>query len=229
MAVKTIITPWEVVKYSPAGRDYPTNQIALLIPVYEQQIGYECLGKTLYEWLLGDLNEVPADIAEWECGKSYAVDDLVLVSGVLFKSETDLNTSDPTSDGSDWVEHSRFDSECANLFWVNHLRAVLAWQVYLKSVIQTTMTTGANGLTVLAGAGSYGNQGFDTANRQQIDAYKTGLAETLAAMQDNMIRWMLEQTKTSSTCDVPFSSAPGCLSEFCAPQRHTVRRWGFKH
>jgi hypothetical protein len=223
--IRTIITPYEVVKHSPAGRDYPTDAIALLIPIVEQQYGNECLGETLYKWLVDNVNVYPADVVEWCAGTSYSIGDMVVRCGLLFESETDLNTTDPTGESPEWVEVKRFgDNDCANEFWEDHLRQVLAFKLYIRSLNTTTRTTGANGLTVLEGAGAYNNQGFKTASKADLNDYKTQLNTELEAAVANMIRW----AKNKGTCEMPINTMPGCVS-ICAPQSNQRRRWGFRY
>lgn len=229
MAAKAVITPFEVVKYSPAGRDYPTGEIARLIVPVEQEIGYDCLGETLYEWMLANLNQWSSDVQEWCEGEAYNEGDLVVRCDMLFKSLEDLNNSNPVDvENSEWEEVKRFgDSDCANELWEDHLRHIIALNVYMRSINTTTLTTGANGLTVLAGAGAYDGQGFLSAKKAEIDHYKTTIIAEIQTRKTAMERWA--KKKVLSTCDAPISTMPACSPGVCGPQSAQRRRWGFRY
>ena len=227
MATKVLITPFEVVRHSPAGRDYPTDGIAQLIPVFEQQYGHECLGDALYNWMLANANAYSEAALEWCSTSAYNIGDQVTKNGLLYESTTDMNTTDPLCEGAEWAEVQRFAIDCANELWEEHLRQIFAMHIFIKSLNRTTRTTGANGLTVLSGAGSYNNQGFTTADSQTLNDYKTQLNEDLRVMVLNMIRWA--QKQSDSTCGMPISTMPGCTAAACAPQSNQRRRWAFKH
>ena len=63
-----IITEYEVVRYSPAHRDFPIVHITPRIPLIQQQIGREKLGYEFYLALVDDLSDTPTG-AQWErCG-----------------------------------------------------------------------------------------------------------------------------------------------------------------
>ena len=219
-----------MVKYSPAGRDYPQDQIARLIPMIEEEIGYECLGETLYEWLLANLNEYPADAAEWCEGSHYSEGDKVIRCGLLYESLEDLNTTDPIGEESEWQEALRFgENDCANYLWENYLRGLLALNIYIRSLNPTTRTTGANGLTILAGSGAYDGQGFVTAKKDELSDYKAQLFVDANTIRRNMERWAMKRMAKAPVCEVPLNTMPGCQKGLCAPDSGSRRRWGFKH
>lgn len=232
MAVQTLITGFEVVVYSPAGRDYPTDKICPLIPGVETEFGYECLGETLYEWLKDNVVAVPGNAAEWQAGCSYDIDEVVTRNGWPFISLSDVNTCDPLSeeDPPVWAELSRFgDNECANELWEDYLRPILANKIFGRSLNFTTRKAGANGLVLLAGQGDYQSQGFRSGTKAELSDYKNDLNAELGTMVKNMERWAVKKVESNSTCTVPLSSMPACNPGLCRPTSNSVRRWGFKY
>jgi hypothetical protein len=232
MAVQTLITGFEVVAFSPAGRDYPTDKICPLIPQIEMEFGYECLGETLYDWMRANVTTTPTGTGEWQSGCSYDTGDYVTRQGWPFVSLADLNSCDPTNDDdpATWEEVERFGTNaCANEFWEDYLRPILANKIFSRSLNFTTRKAGANGLTMLEGGGSYQSQGFRSGNKGELSDYKKDLNAELDTMVSNMTRWANLKIKNDSTCTVPLSSMPGCNPGLCAQSSNSARRWGFKY
>lgn len=225
----TLITPYEVVLYSPAGKEYPTDWICKLIPAIEEEYGYECLGKTLYEWLQTNVAEVPEDVEEWNCGSAYGIGEYTIRNGCLFKSTVDVNQTDPIDDeAGDWEAAKRFgDNECANNFWELHLRGVLALKVFSRSVGVTTRKAGANGLTMLEGGGSFQNQGFKSAGKNDLSDYKNDLNKELETATRNMVRWVNRTVADTTDCTVPLSSMLLCQTNLCQPSSNNRHRFSF--
>ena len=231
MAIQTIITPYEVVKYSPAGRDYPQDKICLLIPQVEQQFGYECLGQTLYDWLKDNVSAYPADAVEWEDGTNYDLGAFVVVDGCLFESLIECNRNDPRDDpDGTWEQAKRFGTDdCANELWDDYLRPILALKIFNLSVNTTTRKAGANGLTMLEGGGNFGNQGFRSSTKGEMADYKNDLTSLVEIAVSNMVRWTRLRLISSATCTVPLTSIITCYDGLCKPTSASKRRWGFKN
>ena len=229
MAIITLITPYEVILNSPAGKDYPTDKICQLIPDIEQEFGYECLGETLYEWLLEHRSSYPSSAQEWVCGMNYEEGETVIRFGCVFESSTDMNNADPADDETEsWISPSRFDDDCANEFWADCLKRVLALKIYTASINITTRKAGANGLTVLEGGGAYAGQGFRTSSKSELSDYREDLNKQTETAVRNMERWIIKRVQSDQDCDVPFSTFPAC-NKLCAPDNPARRRWGFKY
>jgi len=212
-----LITPFEVLKYSPAGFDYPTSSFCELIPQIEQEFADECLGTTLYDYLVSKLTTYPSSVSEYDPNVSYSLDDLVIRNGCTFKSTANSNTTDPIVSGSDWTAFERFTDAGSNQLWTGYLRFLLALKVYDASLIFTTYRSGAGGLTVNQGDGS----GFRSANKAEIIQTSAKLDGQIKRTTDNMLRWL---TKNAETLGLPF---PVCLEGCETPSRHS-RRWGFR-
>ena len=228
MALQTLITSAEVVRDSPAGNGFPTDIICKEIANIEPDFGFECLGEVLYEWMFDNAVSVP-DATEWIQDSEYADGDYVVRNGCLFESLIGCNRNDPLNDpDGTWAAFKRFgENDCANEFWENHLRPVLALKVYAASLNYATRQTGANGLTVLSGTSEFGGQGFRSASKNELSDYKTDLLADIDRRTRNMMRWAKKTVDENTTCTVPLSEMLNC-NGFCKPQTNSVRRWGFR-
>lgn len=212
-----LITPFEVLKYSPAGFDYPTSSFCELIPQIEQEFARECLGETLYDYLVTKLAVYPSSVSEYDPNATYSLDDLVIRNGCTFKSTANGNTTDPIEPGSSWTAFERFTDAGANRLWEGYLRFLLALKVYQSSLIFTTFRSGAGGLTVNQGDGS-GTRG---ANKAELIHTSTNLDGQIKRTTDNMLKWL---DKNAETLGLP---VPECLAGCETPARHS-RRWAFR-
>lgn len=229
MAIQTAITAAEVRDNSPADRNYPLDNICLAIETVEQDFGYECLGATLYDWILQNANQYPETTCEWQCNKSYDEGDFVIRNGKLYESLANDTRSDPLVETTEWRLWRKFTSnDCANEMW-DYVVKALSPKVFSRSLGYTTRKAGTGGLTLLAGGEShFGNQGVRSANKAEISDYKTDLLADEEAALRNFRRWVANKTTSADTCNVPLSTIPNC-GRLCGVNTVQKRRWGFKN
>lgn len=213
-----LITAFEVLKYSPAGSDYPTRYFCDLIPQIEQEFARECLGQDLYDYFVSKLADYPTDAAEWDSTETYAADDTVIRNGCLFVSQVNSNTSDPLEDSVNWTAFERFTDSAVNDFWEDYLRRILALKVYMSSLIYTTWRSGAGGIVISAGD----NAGFRAANKAEISDIKTGIIAEIERTTKNMIVWLGD-----NGTDAGFPTALVCNQKCDTPGTRS-RRWAWK-
>lgn len=229
MGLQTIITAAEVQQGSPAGSGFPRDVICIEIPNIEPDFGYECLGEDLYEWLLDNMAAAPT-ASEWVSGVEYADGDFVVRNGCTFESLLNCNRNDPLDDpDGTWEAFKKFGTnDCANEFWDNHLKPVLALKIYAASLNYATRQTGANGLTTLAGVSEFGGQGFKSATKNELADYKTDLIADIDRRVRTMLRWAKKQVDAGTDCGgMPLNEMLNC-NGLCKPQTNSVRRWGFR-
>lgn len=231
MAAQTLITAAEVIQDSQAGNGFPTAVICKQIGLIEPDFGEECLGEDLYEWLLDNVEAVPDTVQEWVQDTEYADGDFVVRNGCIFESLLNCNRNDPLDDpDSTWSAFQRFGTnDCANEFWENYLRPVLALKIYAASLNYATRQTGANGVTVLVGASNFGDQGFRSASKAELSDYKTDLVADIERATRKMLRWAKKKVEAGlDDCGgMPLNEMLNC-NGLCAPQTNSVRRWGFQ-
>ena len=220
---RTIITALEVVKYSPAGRDYPLTHICDRIAMVEEDIGYRVLGSEFYDYLLANLSAAPAAVEEWKDCNEYSVDELVQINGCVFVSLIDNNRADPLDSVDAWVEYPKFTVNCLNNFWTTHFRKYLAYNVYAGSLNYTTNATGAGGLVVRVQGDINRQNTTRTANKTEMYTMTASLLSDADMLYSNMLRWLI-QNKTA--CKF------GCILGVDAPavKQHDRggRRWAFR-
>lgn len=213
-----LITPFEVLKYSPAGFDYPETSFCELIPQIEEELARECLGEELYDYLVSKLSTYPTTATEYDSSVVYSLDDLVIRNGCTFVSTANSNSTDPIEPNSDWTAYERFTDVGVNELWTKYLRFLLALKVYQASIVFTTFRAGAGGLTVNVGDSG----GSRSANKNEIVQVSEQLAGQIERTTANMVRWLEKNAVAKS---IPL---PECLSVCETPGRRS-RRWGFKY
>lgn len=218
-----LITAYEVLKYSPAGSDYPTATFCELIPQIEQEFARECLGTDLFNYLIGKLTPYPSNATEYDSAVSYNVDQVVIRNGCLFVSLTNANSTDPLSATGDWKQFDRFTDTNANSFWAAYLRRILALKVYMASLVYTTWRGGAGGITISEGDGAGSRSGFRAANKGELHDVKTSLIAEIERTTANMRIWIRDNGETAG-----FPSAFVC-GQFCETPGRRSRRWAWKN
>lgn len=221
-----MITAWEVKRFSPAGRDYPEVNICEAIPQVEEDFGYRCLGKELYEYLLTVLSTYPESAPEYDPDDEYDTDEVVVRHGCLYKSTVDCNRTDPVALDSEWTTVDRFAAACANELWVKYLRRILAFRVHQAVMVYDTQNSGAGGVTVNIGEGY--NTGSRAANEQEMARRQKRLEDDVNMTIENMYRWMQQKIDAQACTALPLQSATACWSAMCKSPQRGIRRWAFR-
>ena len=81
----SLLTPYEVIKYSPVRRDYPTAYICQLLEDIELKLMNECFGYDFYMLMIEDLI-VYSNVPKYTNGIMYQINDKVLLDGCIFIS-----------------------------------------------------------------------------------------------------------------------------------------------
>lgn len=225
-----LIAPIEVVWNSPAGRDYPLDQICLLGESAEEAFVESCLGCEMWEWLLENAEPWPDNVGEWCEGEEYADGDHVTFEGTLYRSLENANTESPAAGGGAWERPQRFgDIGCANELWEKYLKKAVAIAVFERTLPFSTARAGANGLTLLDNGSQFSGQIFRNGNQAEINSYLKGLESARAGIVAQMMRWANKKAKEGG-CQMPLSTVPGCgdTGAGCKAPGHG-RRFGFKY
>lgn len=219
----SLITPFEVLKYSPAGMAYPTNQFCELIPDIELELARECLTVELYEYLEARLAPYPTTAAEFDNCTAYNIGQKVIRNGCLFVSVINNNETDPLGETGAWTAFLRFTNVWAQKLWVEHLRRLIALKVYSASLLYSTWQTTGGGLTIQIGDGSGFAQGHRAANKGEIAHTHANLATDIERKTANMLYWI---KKNASVTGFPNSAV---CSDICQPTGRRSRRWMLKY
>lgn len=194
------LTETEVIKYSSAGKDFPTKPVCDCLDDVEETFINECLGTDLDEHLTGLLQSLPDNVAEWQDCNSYAAGDVVDRNGIYYEAAADYTSSDPLDENGDWAEYDRFTSECANQLWTRYLRKILALMVFKCAIPEATHRTGAGGLTVQG----QDPKGERAATGSEIARKQMDVQARIDSIMKNMRIWMAHEDREE--CDFPSSA-----------------------
>ena len=214
-----IITAFEAVKYSYAGRDYPTAGLCDLADQIEQEFAASCLGDDLYTYLNDELVPYPANVTEWDCNALYSAGQYAVYNGCTFESMKNANRTQPGVN-ADWQQLERFSASGANQLWGKYLRRILAQMVFAESLTVNTYKSGANGLTVTGAAYAQGD--VRSANKGELNEVKANVLRDIERTQANMLKWLDDNAET---LQIPWKT--NCGGAACMAKTHRSRRWNF--
>lgn len=216
-----LISPSEVVRYSPVDRNYPAATLCDLILQVEEAWFHDCLGDSMYEYLQSVLTEKPDGVKPWSSGKTYLENDVVLSNLCLFISTSDCNNTQPGEVGGFWEPLPKFTDDCANELWSKYVARILSFKVYSKSLIFTTYKSGSGGLTV----NETNSSGVRAGNYKEVGMTQKELLEQIEETVQNMIRWLRKKVKDTS-CSFP-SDIPSLECETgCEKPNSSGRKFG---
>lgn len=220
-----MITPFEVLKYSPAGFTYPTASFCEIIPQIEEAYGRECLGQEFWTFVISKKNQLPVGLAEWQAGITYTTGNKVIRYGCIFTSTATGNTSDPVYDATKWAIYPRFTDTGLENLWVKYLRRIFAIKVYLSSLPFTTYVSSSGGLTVNSGDHS----GFRTANKGEINDVKNALLKEIQTTEENMFQFLKTNgTFTGFDGQIGVGGNCGSISGCATAKARKGRRFAWK-
>lgn len=212
-----LTTEFEVLKYSPAGFNYPTKSFCILIPQIEQAFRRECLGDQLFDFLVTKLKPYPATFAEWDEAATYAIGDIVIRNLCTYESTANSNTTDPIEPGATWVQFERFDHAGSNELWELYLRQIFASKVYIATLPSATYQTGAGGLVVNNGD----NTGARAANKTELLGIINEQTDFVRMTVENMLEWLSDNATEKGLPSVNCSTG-------CETRTNRSRRFAFR-
>jgi hypothetical protein len=125
--MRSIITPWEVVKYNPVDQNLDPVLAGRFIKPVEEEASREWLGKDFYSAMLDDM-QVISVVNEYRSNVPYIVDDLVNYRGFTFKCIV-ANTGKLPADSGFWTQVNKFAIQAYNDLYYNYLREHLSTQI----------------------------------------------------------------------------------------------------
>jgi hypothetical protein len=202
MPQQTLISAWEVVKYSPESNKFPTAYVEPHIYHKEQQVAREYLGLDFWDLLLAD--KVDYGLVEnWDDTTTYASGDYVDYYGTVLESIQDDNTVDPVNDLANdyWIEAPKFETACYQSLWeVGGLRDFLAFFIIVEAFQSTTNPAGGKGLTEwIDDGGQRDGAGSRSASASTQQNRINGIRGQAEVRQKNMQIWMIRQHE-AETC-----------------------------
>lgn len=221
MAQETLITAWEVVKYSPESDKFPTGLVQPHIYPKERTFRRVYLGKEFYDLLLADKVDYGV-VEEWDATATYASGDYVDYFGTTLVSLTSGNNTQPCEDqaGEFWEEPDKFTTECYQNLWELYLRQYLAYYIIPAALPHATYPSGGKGVTEWIDDGSMRQGAGSKSASQGVLASRLNILQNEAnEILQNMRDWMNDQND-AGTCD--FSLAIPCIESNPTPQRRRI-------
>ncbi len=220
----SIITTTEVIRYSPAGRDFPPATIKPRIKSCEDKLARELLGIVLYNDMVSKLKALPVDAKEWVCNGDYSLNEVVVKNGVYYTSTANSNNTDPEDDGSDWVQYAKFDHECYEKIWTGWLRLIFAYEVYYNSLPYASRSVGAGGLVVR----EVDQKGVRGSKVNELDSYLATVRQDIDTESRNLLYWM-NKTDEGKACleSFPENLLVECVTNY--NDAHRSRRIMFRN
>jgi len=219
-----IMSAFEVKMYSPAGRDYPERTIALFLQDIEQEVVVGCFGEAFYDYLKSKMTPIPADLLEYEEGRDYVLNEMVMYRGLVFKSTVNCNRTHPKDIDSDWDVVSKFTDDCANELWYKGLAKMIALRAYRNALFYDTYHSTAGGIVVNVAEGF--NQSYRAAVKPELEAICRQLDNDYNLVKKSVMR-IIEKLKKDKDCK-ELTSHLSCLPDFDDCRAKSTRRIAFR-
>lgn len=208
--MSSLITAWEVVRYSPEDDNFPTSKVEPFIETTEETLRRKWLGEDFYDTLLADKTSYTATV--WDATATYSQDDYVDYYGVILRSKTNSNTTAPCDDdGTDWAEVNKFDTLCYNTLWTKYLRRYLAFIIMSKALKATTYPAGSKGVVKYIDdqAGTMG------VSAKELESKVSALLKEADEILENMQEWIKDTYSDYSNGLISASGCSGLASANC--------------
>jgi len=224
--MSSLMSAFEIKKYSTAGSSYQSDNINLVKEFIEREFFIECVGEDYYALMLKDAVNFELT-TEWRQGTTYSSGDFVLYGGEIMESCQSLNTTEPTLENPKWKIATKFRKKSFQAIWEKHLRYILANKIYKESLPYDTIRSGAKGLTIQMQDGS----GIASALKGDIEYILVHIQKHIDIQVDAFKKYVINQNelyKADNTKGYDFSLikfVEDC--EECVTPGKTNRRIGF--
>lgn len=217
----SIITKYEIIKYSPAKKYVSQDNLCELADVIESDVLSDCYGTDFYAALKEDVNDWTL-VPGYVLGATYALNDLVLFDGCVLKSLEAANTETPTYNSTKWAAADKFKSAKNNEFWKSGGAMLVACNIILDDSVFQTYTFGANGLTKIAGL-----EGIVTVSKEELFIFRQTIEKIINRVRTNLINWVKEKHAVGGSYDFSIVSFIDCECLPCGQTENNDDRIGF--
>lgn len=189
-SVDTLITQQEVIDFAPVDPNSHAEQRLPFIAMREEKIFRKCLGIGFYKAMMADrLTYGEADCAcdttytNFQEGKSYTTDDVVLYKGRLYKATNGTNGTQIPTNQSYLRLAPRFRKDEYNFLWERYLRAVLAFSISNDSMFYRLVSDTPLGVGQKEDDGKFKPLGVRDAGRLRQE-YQTNIDDLMGTMHE---------------------------------------------
>lgn len=191
----TLITAYEVVKYSPVRFDYPTATICTAIKNKELSLFRDCLGTDFYNLLLADVINYH-NIPEYNIYTEYTTGDIVFYDGTLFVALQGAPPSTPLEDDSSWAIAPKFTTTKYQVLWDDYLKYYLAYMIIHSTINYSTFQAGSMGLVLIK---NYTEQGQSTVGLKELWNWKSNIKQDAVDFLENMKAYITDHIEDYPT------------------------------
>lgn len=187
--MSSIITTYEVLKYSIAEREYPKDKIERYKELVELSYFRSVLGKDFYD----AIKAVVVDwslIEEWEEG-SYSQNDKVFWNGDVYNSKVNTNTEEPSLTATNWELAKKISTTELDFLWKTYLGQIIANKIILHTAILDTYRATGKGL----GVSTEDSSNFNALSDKEVSAWYRQTQNLVDIMQGEMIEYIKDQYK----------------------------------
>lgn len=223
MPQTTLITAWEVVRYSPESNKFPTAQVEPLIFPKEQTVRRVLLGADFYDALVADMIDY-GTVETWEVTGTYSSGEYVNYFGTTLLSLVSGNTTQPCDDPGNeyWQEAERFETGCYQSLWELYLRQYLAFTIMSDALPYATYQSGGKGLVEwMDDGGLRDGAGSKSASTAILTNRRNQLLQNANDIFQNMAAWMIAQN-TAGTCNFSDALPVSCSVVNPSPPRRRI-------
>lgn len=216
-----LLTPYEVVKYSPVRRDYPTAYICQMLEDVELKLMNDCFGYDFYMAMIDNLI-IYSNVPKYVNGTTYQLDDKVLLDGCIFISIVNSNNDNPIQSDK-WGLADKFETECYNELW-QRLKKYLAMQVIYYTMNYTTYQNGAKGTVKF----TEDNSGIKTVDREEMVLSKKSFLNDSLMILDNLKYWVITKKEECPIFKSISFVRASCSDTSCNTNKRKTRRIFYK-
>ena len=180
MQIKTISKPREVIIYSGISPHFPPCDVQDISQV-EIHIFRRLLGWDFYKDMLSELVDY-SGAEDWEAG-DYTTGDVVKYKDLFFVAVVDTSSNPDTED---WRIADKFNTECYNDLYSNHLARYIALRVLHNTIPLSSTPITAQGVVKRFG------DNFQSAEASTVSTLMKWVRSNEDVTFDNMIDYMAE-------------------------------------
>ena len=217
-ASDSLITPQEVVKYSPVDVHSHGEMRTDMIVTIEERLFRKCFGFDLYLDMLDNRKPytLGPDYTHFQENINYTLNSYVLYKDELFKVIKVTTGKEVPPLKTHFKEAEKFENAKYDLFWKRYLRRILSFSVNTDSMMFRTVKDSADGIVRKS------SEDYKGVTTKEVATVRKDYREMIDEMIENARQYIL-----SNPDDFPLSKfvTEGCASNKCETKK--VRHHGF--
>lgn len=218
-----LITPYEVVRYGPVQKDYPTSIICDYIDTIEEELFEDCnLGTELFDTLVNDLK--PVNVDRYNPSTVYAINARVNFEGSVYislKNGNNINPIDSLPSNPSWTIDGKFNDPDNNKFFKKYLGPWLSLHIIHRTIRYETYKASSQGILKITP--KFSESGITTVDNAEFISFKKELIVDAERIYTRMIKYIKGNYNLSSSLD-----NNTCLDVTCMPKKKVTRRFVFR-